>query len=418
MSLVTPADNANVGTGASKNVAVTVKLVDEISNAPLYGALVTVGDISFSQSDKDPTLWTGMVNVPKDGVTVEIVATTVDRKVVKKSLKLLNKTGALKPLVMGVNPGAYLMIYDPEAHRIAKINVKNNLWTDYVTDPRLAGTNILFDFNSAYEHAYTTLDTSNPDSKVIVAAGVGTAIPGVFYAGTVTRPVNVTYDGTARRVLVLSKTATSPDKYSALALAVPSAASTDTNNPTKGFINLKSETTQGEAAVASTAWDVPQDVVTGTFKSFAFYRKGTMFLIADERDVGGTKRTIISAYKEGANGYAEFKFSKEVGGDISNITVNNNSTNGTAYFAENRSSLVAGKLKAMDLKDGAVTDLGESRGNVTIANYSELRIDNTNQKIYIGDSVSDSIYVVDIATRALTELPVTPAKVETVANSD
>lgn len=385
-------------------------MVDETSGAPLYGAVVSIGDNRFEQSTVNPELWTGSVNVPKDGVSVEIVALTVDRKEVKKSLKLLNKSGALKPLVMGVNPGQYLMIYDPEAHRIAKINVKNSLWTKYVADPRLAGTNILFDFNSSYEHAYTTLDTSNPDSKVIVAADISSAIPSVHYAGSVTRPVNITYDGTARRVLVLSKAATNPDRYEALALAVPSQASSDPqNNPTKGFNNLKTEATQTEPASYTTAWYVPQDLVSDTFKSFAFYRKGTMFLIAFEREINGTKRTIISGYKEGSNGNAELKFSKEVGGDISNITVNNNSTNGTAYFAENRSSLVAGKLKAMDLKDGTVSDLGESKGNVTVANYSELRIDNTNQKIYVADSVSDSIYVVDIATKTLTEMPVQPS---------
>jgi hypothetical protein len=406
---VSPVDNENVGDGTSKEVKVTVKLVDATSNFPLYNSVVKIGDVVFTQSNENPELWSGSVSVPKEGVTVEIVATTVDRKEVRRSVKLLNKAGSLKPLVLGVNPGLYLLVYDPAAHRIAKITVGNSLWTEYVTDPRLTGTNILFDYNSCYEHAYTTLDTSNPDSKIVAAAGVGTTIPSIHYAGTVTRPVNLTYDGTAKRLLVVSKTAVNPDKYSALALPVPNLSTCTNANP-PGFINLKDEKAQLEPVVATTAWDIPAEVVKGTFKSFAIYRKSNIFVIADERDVNGTKRTFISGYKEGANGYAEFKYSKEVGSDISNITINNNSTSGNAYFAENKSSLVAGKLKSMNLTTGEVSDLGESRNGITVANYSELRIDNTNQRLYIADAVSDSIFSVDLKTLIMTELPVAPGK--------
>ena len=151
----------------------------------------------------------------------------------------------------------------------------------------------------------------------------------------------------------------------------------------------------------------------GSLKSFAYYRNGSMFLIADERTISGVKKSVIQAFTEGVNGAAQFKFEVSVGPDISNIAVNNGNSTGAAggfaYVAENKSSLIAGKLKKIDLTKGEVSDLGEIKGNVTVANYADLRIDNTNQKLYIGDSVADSIHEINISTKVLKELPLVQA---------
>jgi hypothetical protein len=411
ITLVSPLDHANVGSGVSVDVNVTVNMIDKVTNAQLYGASVTVEGIEFKQDLVNPLLWSGKVTVPKDGLNFEVVVETSDKTIFTLEVTYQNKTGALKPLVMGINPGSYVMVYDPQAHRIAKINLINNLWTQYLQDPRLAGTEILFDFNSGYQHAYTMIDSDRADTKRLVAAGIADGVPAVFFAGTVTQPTNITYDGTKKRVLVVSKTSSNPDKFSVL--GIPTGTGVGTEALGGGFANGKSEVDSFQPASFSLAWNVPADVLKGPFKSFAYYRKGATFLIADERVINGSKRTVIQAFAEGSNGIAVKKFEKEVGPDISNITVNNGnqagSPGGFAYVAENKSSLLVGKLKAIDLNDGTVTDLGEIRGNTTVANYSELRIDNTNQLLYIGDSVSDSIYEVKLSDKTMRELPILPA---------
>lgn len=393
-----------MGNGSGKAVEITVKFVDANSNAPLYDSLITAAGTNLRQDTSDPTLWKGTVNVPNGGTTIEVVAVSPDKKEIKKTLKLLNKAGALKPLVMGVQPGSYVMVYDPEAHRIAKINLLNNLWTQYLQDPRLAGTEILFDFNSSVQHAYTTIEGSNAENKRLVAAGVADGIPAVFFAGTVPNPVNVTYDGTKKRVLVMTKDL---NQNNFTLVGIPTGSGDGLDKANGGFSGGKLEADSFQNANYTTAWNVPSGTVTGTFKSFAYYRKGTTFLVADERVIDGAKKTVIQGFLEGSNGEASKKFEVTVGPDISNITVNNNSTSGTAYVAENKSAVMVSKLKAINLTTGTVADLGETKNGIAISHYSEIRIDNTNQKLYIGNAVSDTFYVVDLKTNVLSELPVT-----------
>ena len=52
-------------------------------------------------------------------------------------------------------------------------------------------------------------------------------------------------------------------------------------------------------------------------------------------------------------------------------------TEGMIYVAENKSSLMTSKLKAINVSTGAVSDMGEIKGGITIADYSDLRIDNS-----------------------------------------
>jgi len=387
----------------SVSLDVVIQLKDDMSGDALYGANVSVEGEMFKQDSVDPLLWKGKVTVPKDGITFEIVIETADKTIFTKTVTYFNKTGAIKPLVMGINPGIYIMIFDPLAQRIAKVDLLTNMWEEYLQNSLLKSDKVLFDFNSSNQHAYTIVNGNQ-----LVAAGISKSSPVAYFAGSVPDPVNITFDGTNKRVIILSKNnVNGVDQYAAYTVATGSK-----NEP--AFINGKTETTAHEPADFTKIWDVPADAIKGTFVQFNYHRNTKTLILADERTINGTKRTIIQGFSEVTG---EQVFTADIGSNISNIAINNN--DGIIYVAENKDSILVSKLKAITIATGKVEDLGEIKGTVIVANYTDLRMDNNKGKLYIGDVVADSIYEINLATKVLSELSITAAQVipdETVEN--
>jgi hypothetical protein len=401
LKLVSPQAGANVGKGATADVTVTVDLTDEIYGGPVVGnATVTADGVALTAETQ--TRWKGVVSIPKGGKSVEIVA-SVNGKTTQETVKYLNKADPLKPYLLGINPGVYAMVFDPIATRIAKVGLNPasgfGVWEDYLTNSQLKGDNILFDFNSTNQHAYTVVNGNQ-----LVAAGIAKSSPADYYGGSLPSPINITFDSTNKRLIVLSK---SGEKYSVY--SVPTAATVgSTDAPTPAFPNGKTSTTNNEAAATTFLRDLPDGVVKGTYRHFGIHRNSKTFVIADERESGGSKVTVIQGYSEASGAKV---FESQVGADISNMAIAN--TDGILYVAENKSSLIASRLKAINVATGAVTDMGEIKGGITIADYSDLRIDNAKRKLYIGDAVGDAIYEIDLNTKVLSELPLTAAQPQT-----
>lgn len=360
-------------------------------------ATVTADGVALT-SETD-TRWKGVISVPRGGKSVEIVA-NVNGKTTKQTVKYLNKADPLKPYLLGINPGIYAMVFDPIATRIAKVglNPASNLgvWEDYLTNAQLKGENILFDFNSTNQHAYTVVNGNQ-----LVAAGIAKSSPADYYGGSLPSPINITFDSNNKRLIVLSKEG---EKYSVYSVATAANVGS-TDAPTPAFPNGKTSTTNNQPAATTFLRDLPEGVVKGTYRHFSIHRNTKTFVIADERESGNTKVTVIQGFSE-ANGNKIFE--AEVGADISNMAIAN--TEGMLYVAENKSSLMTSKLKAINVATGAVSDMGEIKGGITIADYSDLRIDNSKKKLYIGDAVGDAIYEVDLNTKVLSELPLTAAQ--------
>lgn len=138
-------------------------------------------------------------------------------------------------------------------------------------------------------------------------------------------------------------------------------------------------------------------IVKGKFKQFAFHRVSGTFVVADERVYAGQTITVLQGFSEAG----EKRFEAKVGPDISNITINN--PKGIIYVVENHSS-VDGKIKAIEVATGKVSDLLPAGENNYIGAYSEIRIDNVNQLLYIADAVSDAFFVVDLVSNSLNNL--------------
>lgn len=389
ITLVKPKLNENVGKGDSIEIETVVRFVDAESNTPLQGNKVTLNSSPLMQDAANPQLWEGTIVVPEGGVDLSLAGILSDNTPLNSSAKLFNKRDSISPRYLAVNPGQYLLFLDPSRGLLGKLRLSAGLWVTYLTHSLLRELKPIYDFDSSLQAIYTvTTDTVSVVNQLF-AFGVASAVPTAFTAGCLSGVVNITYDGANKRALVVVKSSEQGvDRFRVLTFAT---------DQTNGFVNGKTDNGMCSAAAQDIVWDIPVDVVRGTFKYFNFHRITKTYVVADERNIEGKVSTFIQGY--GEDGQKRFEF--QVGPDISNIAINN--PKGIIYVAENHSS-VAGKIKAFNISTGEMGDLVTSYGASAVGAYTDLRIDNTNQRLYVADDVSDSIFVVDLATMSMSEL--------------
>ncbi|HRH77716.1 MAG TPA: hypothetical protein PK129_10250, partial [Cellvibrionaceae bacterium] len=278
----------------------------------------------------------------------------------------------------------------PSRYLFMKLSTSTGIWQKYIEHTRLGDLKPIYDFNSTFEAIYMV--TTDPDGAAnqLIAISVDTVIPRLFSAGCLSGVVNVTYDGTNKRVLVVVKSSEqAKDKFRVLTFA------TDQN---QGFVKAQPQTGSCLPAAQDSVWDMPVDIVRGAFKQFNFHRLSKSYIVADERVVNGVSKTVIQGFAEDG----QKRFEAYVGPDISNLAINN--TEGIIYVAENHSS-AAGKIKTINISTGEVGDLVQSYGDSAVGAYTDLRMDNVNKLLYVGDDVSDAFFVVDLAAKSISELP-------------
>jgi hypothetical protein len=385
VALLNPKANANVGRGDFTDVEVSVKVFDEESKGPMNSGSVTVNTITLVKDKNDPTIWKGIITVPVGEIDVVVAAITADNVVIKETAKWVNKLAALKPQVMALVPGGYIATIDTTNHMMAKIYLSGMpQWVEYAGNAQLFMPLKEFDFSSSSQTIYF----SN-DSRELLAASIASAIPKVFYGGVIEGLQSVVYDASGKRLVVLTmQQGKGSNFYSASAVAL---------NITKGFANAKTADTRNSAAQMTSLMNFPADVVKGKFKQFSYHRTSQTYIVADERVVDGTSQTLV----QGFSAAGSKRFEAVIGGDISNLTVDE--TANVLYVAE-LSGTPAAKLKAINMNNGVVSGLDGSPSGVVIGSMADLRMDNVNKKLYVGDAVSDAIFVVDLTTQTVSEL--------------
>lgn len=385
VTLLNPKANANVGNGENTDVEVSVKVYDEESSGPLNSGSVTVNNVPLVKDASDPTVWKGVISVSTGNIDVEVAAITADKSVIKEKAKWVNKLAALKPQIMALVPGGYIATIDSVNHMMAKIYLSAMpQWVEYAGNTQLFMPMKSFDFSSSSQTAYF----SN-DNRELLGASIASAVPKVFYGGVIDGLQSIVFDATGKRLVVLTKQAgKGSDSYNVSAVAI---------NTTKGFASAKTVDTRNSVAQMSSLMSFPFDSIKGTFKQFSYHRASQTYIVADERSVNGTAQTVV----QGFSATGAKRFESTIGADISTLAVDEAAN--VLYVAES-SHTPAAKLKSISLTSGAVSDLAGSPSGSVIGSLSELRMDNVNKKLYVGDAVSDAIYVVDLATHSVTEL--------------
>ena len=164
-------------------------------------------------------------------------------------------------------------------------------------------------------------------------------IAAFIYCGVSVGVVNITYDATNKRALVVVKSSEQgKDKFRVLTFAT---------DQTQGFVKAQPQTGSCLPAAQDSVWDMPVDIVRGAFKQFNFHRLSKTYIVADERVVNGVSKTVIQGFAEDG----QKRFEAYVGPDISNLAINN--TEGIIYVADNHSS-AAGKIKTINISTGEV----------------------------------------------------------------
>ncbi len=390
VELIQPKLNENIAKGADFTAQVVVRLYDAESNQTLSAGSVHFNGQPLLQDAANGQLFKGDVEVPAAGIDVLLEGAFAGAHRVSAKGKFFNIKSAISPVNFGVVPGKYIFYLDNSDSSVSKLNLKTALSNRYVRDERMPSSAPVFDFNSSHQAVYTILDAGG---GVTALSGflVGQSTPGAVTAGcTQDSILNITFDGLNKRILIV----TQDDKSASGEYNVLSLAADEKTALVNAYSNM--DCRYGEFKKNS-VWRMSSDIVKGKFKQFAFHRVSGTFVVADERVYAGQTITVLQGFSEAG----EKRFEAKVGPDISNITINN--PKGIIYVAENRSS-VDGKIKAIEVATGKVSDLLPAGENNYIGAYSEIRIDNVNQLLYIADAVSDAFFVVDLVSNSLNNL--------------
>ena len=397
ITLVKPKANENVGTGDSVEIETQVRFYDAESNTSLKGGGVTLNTSPLLQDATNPQLWTGKVVVPEGGIDLSFFGNLSDSTKVKSVTKLFNKRDGIDASYLRSVPGGFLSVFGSLG--LAEVNLNVNTFS-YIPRNIFVGDDEAgfsgWDFNSQVSNLFLYFYEW---SEVRVSLGhLYMAISPLRLSssgGELSNIISLFSDGANRRLIAVAKTIESGvDRYHLFTQPL-----SQTENYFEGF--------------ATPLWDLPVDAVRGTFKFLNIHGSSKTYIVADERMLNGAAYTMIQGFGEdGAN-----RFETKIGPDISNLVVNEAA--GIVYVADNHSSLL-GKIKSINVATGEVHNLIDVPADLALGAYSTLHLDAANGRLYIGDNVSDSIFVLDLASNVMSALRYSyvPAPPEDIGTDD
>jgi hypothetical protein len=401
LTLVKPRPNENVGTETPGAIEIEtqVRFIDAESNTPIKNGSVFVNENALTQDATDTQLWKGKTLIPEGINNASISGISPSLRPTTISTAFINKPGTRNPSYLGISAGEYIVFYDPQHESLNKLNLRTKFYTPYLTDFRLSDFFPIHAWNSDNEIIYAVKN----DTGKLKAMSIESTIPKLFSADCIPGTLSIIYDKTNKRVLALTQDrATNEGAYNAVAITLGDYSN---ENLTGTVFEHQQEDSEAPCTLAVTpsVFKIPFAAAPGTLKYFTYHETSSTFILADERLVNGEKRTFIQGFN--ASGVAQFI--TVLGGDISNLAVNQ--LTGLLYTAENHSS-ADGKLKEIDIKSGVARDIVISLENVHLGAYTNIQVDNSKNVLYIGDDVSDSIFGVDLAMRQVSDLNIRNAR--------
>ncbi len=389
IQLISPRLNENLANKTDVQVNVLVRLFDAERNGPLDAGAASLNGQALIQDADNPQLFRGEFTLPAAGMDLMLEGRYADGQLLRLNGKLFNKLDAVSPDYVAINPSSYLFFLDRTDGSVGKLPLDNKISYRYIQHSLFTTLQPVFDFNSLYQTVYTTVDKGQGITE-LYAFPIGSVTPNYFSAGcTSDKILSIAYDGLNKRILVVTQNSgQSSADYKILAIAL---------DESKGFVNSDTPGHCSRKIEGPVVGTLSPEIIKGAFKQLAFHRLSGTFVVADERMQAGQLITVVQGFSE----TGEKRFEATVGPDISNMTINN--AMGIIYVAENHSS-VDGTIKTINVATGEVKDLLSTLGDNYLGAYSDIRIDNPNQLLYIADAVSDDFFVVNLATNTLTNL--------------
>ncbi|RZA06899.1 MAG: cadherin repeat domain-containing protein [Moraxellaceae bacterium] len=382
ITLVKPKLNENVGTGDSVEVDAQVRFYDTESNSALKGSDIRLNHSPLVHDAINPQLWTGKLIVPEGGIDLSLSGNLSNGTKIISEAKLFNKGNGINASYLKLVQGGFLYVF---GSKLGLVEVDLNLNTFFYVDISpyiVGGGEAIFsglDFNSQVSTLFMDLrhrgdvveinfSNLNVISPLSLLSPAGSELSNVISRFT---------DANKRLISVVKTIESGVDRY-------------------RLFVQpLKNE--YAVELYAKPLWDLPADVVRGTFKFLNIHGASKTYIVADERLFNGAAYTMIQGFGEdGAK-----RFETKIGPDISNMVVNEAA--GVVYVAENHSS-VLGKIKSINVTTGEVHNLIDVPADLALGAYSTLHFDPANGRLYIGDNVSDSIFVLDLVINEISAL--------------
>lgn len=380
VELIKPQPFENVGTGDP--VETLVKFYDAESNTPFVNGNITLNSMPMEASGEDAKIWKSKISVAEGGMDLDISASASTVGAINRKEKLLNKRDAANVSFLWAVQGDWMMV----AGGGLDILTSFNLASGELVEP---GTGLyyplgLFDEPTAKCHPFLLIcygiDTGSNSAGFIRINYAPAELPRISISQVSTplpaNLVDLAVDGEHQRMVFLSEM---------LGKLNISVGALDERGNLLGDNDLF-------------LFSLPSDTFKSGHKQFAVHGRSNTFVFTEQRSLNG----VLQFFIRGFSGVGVQRFEAQLGANISNLVVHESA--GLIYVADNNRASGA-QLKAIDIATGVVQDLIDEQGVVPHGAFTGLVLDQVNDRLYVADSISDSIYQVDLKNKSMSELP-------------
>lgn len=387
--LIKPQPFENVGTGDPVEVEALVKFYDAESNTPVINGNITLNSKPMEAAGEDAKIWKSKIAVAEGGVDLDVSASASTVGTINLREKLLNKRDAANVSFLWAVQGDWMMVAGEELD----LNASYNLSTKQMYTP---GSVMLSDEGLSWIKAikcrsnvfvcytlswggFSSLDNGHELRMHFDYGYLGPKYAefDVYLLPTVAQQekrIDLAVDEAHSRMVFVSET---PNEFSLSSVDLAAF---------------------GGERPGSPLFKLPRGTFSSGFKQFVVHGHSSTFIFTELRVINGVTHNYVRGFDE--TGVQRFEV--KLGADISNLVVDEMA--GLIYVADNNKTYRA-KLLSIDVTNGEVRELVEKKSEVPHGAFSGLTLDQINNRLYIGDSVSDAIYSVDLANKVMQELP-------------
>ena len=382
VELIKPQPFENVGAGDLVEVETLVKFYDAESNTPVIGGNITLNSKPMEASGEDAKIWKSKIAVAEGGVDLDISASADTNGAINRKEKLLNKRNAANVGFLWAVQGDWMMVAGGGLDIFTGFNLASGemveVGTDlhYTSEPSVEPGIACHPFLLA---CYGIYNRANGVGFISINYPL-TGLPRIWL-NQVTTPlpanlVGLAVDAEHQRMVFVSKMLGK--------LNISAGALDEYGNLLGGDV--------------LSLFSLPSDTFKNGLKQFAVHGRSNTFVFTEPRSLNDVLQTFIQGFSEAG----VQRFEVQLGANISNLVVHESA--GLIYVADNNRASGA-QLKAIDIATGVVQDLIYEQGVVPHGAFTGLALDQVNDRLYVADSISDSIYQVDLKNKSMSELP-------------
>lgn len=380
VELIKPQPFENVGTGDSVEVEALVKFYDAESNTPVNNGNITLNSKPMEAASEDAKIWKSKIAVAEGGIDLDISASASTVGAINHKEKLLNKRNAANVSFLWAVQGDWMKV----AGEGLDWDTSYNLSTKEIYAP---GSWMLNDEDLSWIKAikcrpYVLVCYELDDWEVKWRFDFGIFAPRSTYFSVYKilretqqeKRIDLAVDEAHSRMVFVLET---PNGYS---LSTANLAFPGDDRPGLPLFNL------------------PRSTFSSGFQQFTVHGRSNTFIFTELRVINGVAHNYVRGFDE--KGVQRFEV--KLAADISNLVVDEMA--GLIYVADNNKTYHA-KLLSIDVANGEVRELVDKRSEAPHGAFTGLALDQISNRLYIGDSVSDAIYLVNLANKVMQELP-------------